>query len=184
MFFERRASFGKGKFERQKKNLQVFNKCTKFVDMSTIDEFVKAEKLDDVIYFLAERMQRQAKLYTRQVLKENKINLTIDQWLVIKKVSEESGIVQKEIANSTFKDPAAVTRILDILVREKMVERRVSPADRRVFEIYLSKKGKKIVEKTMPLVYDIRAKGMEGLSATELRALKSGLKKMYHNLIQ
>ncbi len=152
--------------------------------MSIIDEFVKAEKLDDVIYFLAERMQRQVKQYTRQVLKENKINLTIDQWLIIKKVSEEPGIVQKEIAHTTFKDPAAVTRILDILVREEMVERRVSLTDRRVFEIYLSKKGKKTFDKTMPLVYDIRAKGMEGLTATELKALKSGLKKMYSNLIQ
>ena len=150
--------------------------------MSTIDKYIKAQNLEDVIYFLAERMQRQAKNYTRQVFKEKGIDLTIDQWLVIKKVSERPGIVQKEIAENTFKDPAAVTRILDILVREKMVERRASSADRRVYEIFLSKKGQKIYDQVMPLVYEIRAKGMNGLTGAELKNLKSGLKKMYNNL--
>lgn len=152
--------------------------------MSIVDKHVKANKLDDVIYFLAERMQRQAKNHTRQVFKEKGIDLTIDQWLVLKKVSEEPGIVQKEIASTTFKDPAAVTRILDIMVRKNLVERRPSATDRRVYEIYLSKQGKKMINTLMPVVYDIRAKGLQNLSQTELRALKSGLKKMYNNLVQ
>lgn len=152
--------------------------------MSIIDKHIKAEKLDDVIYFLAERMQRQAKNHTRQIFKEQGYDLTIDQWLVLKKVSEEPGIVQKEIANTTFKDPAAVTRILDIMVRKNLVERHPNPTDRRVFEIHLSKQGKKMIDTLMPVVYDIRAKGLQGLSQAELRSLKSGLKKMYNNLVQ
>ncbi len=152
--------------------------------MSTVDEYVKAQKLEDVIYFLAERMQRQAKSYSRKVLREHGYTITIDQWLVIKKISEEPGITQVDIAQTTFKDPAAVTRILDILVREDLVERRMGTEDRRVFEIYLSVKGEELVVGVMPLIYGIRAKGMDGLSQQELEAMTSGLKKMYENLLK
>lgn len=151
--------------------------------MSIVDEYVKAKKLDEVIYFLAERMQRQAKTYSRQVLREHGYRITIDQWLVLKKISEEPGISQVDIAQTTFKDPAAVTRILDILVREAWVERRTGSADRRVFEIYLSQSGAQLVEGILPLIYDIREKGMKGLTKRELETMKAGLKKMYDNLL-
>ncbi len=154
-----------------------------FVDMSIVDEFVNAEKLEDVIYFLAERMQRQAKTYTKKVFKEHGYDITIDQWLVLKKISEEPGISQVDIAHTTFKDPAAVTRILDILVRKNLVERRMGQSDRRIFEIFLSAEGEQLIEGAMPLIYDIRAKGLEGLSKNQLQGMKSGLKKMYENLI-
>ena len=151
--------------------------------MSIIDEYVKAQKLDEVIYFLAERMQRQAKTYSRKVLREHGYRITIDQWLVLKKISEEPGISQVDIAQTTFKDPAAVTRSLDILVREAWVERRTGAEDRRVFEIYLSKSGAQLVEGILPLIYDIREKGMKGLTKRELETMKAGLKKMYDNLL-
>ena len=87
--------------------------------MSIIDDI----QLSDVIYFLTERMMRQAKEVTKVHFKENGFGVTLDQWLVLKRISEVPGIAQIDIANSTFKDPAAVTRILDILERKALVER-------------------------------------------------------------
>ena len=151
--------------------------------MSIVDEFIKAQKLEDVIYFLAERMQRQAKQVTKQEFKKHGIKVTLDQWLVLKKISEEPGIAQVEIAHTTFKDPAAVTRILDILERKKLVKRQAG-TDRRAYEIYLSAAGAKLVKDIMPLVYDIRARGLHNLSKNQLQALKSGLKKIHDNLLE
>ena len=86
--------------------------------MSIIDEVIKDKKLEEVVYFLAERMMRRAREYSKAQFKKEKVDLTIDQWVILKRVSEEIGISQVEIASSTYKDPAAVTRILDILVRK------------------------------------------------------------------
>ena len=86
--------------------------------MSTIDSVINDKKLEEVVYFLAERMMRRAKEYSKKQFKKEKIDLTIDQWVVLKRISEDVGISQVEIATTTYKDPAAVTRILDILVKK------------------------------------------------------------------
>lgn len=149
--------------------------------MSIVDEIIKDKKLEEVVYFLAERMMRRAKEYSKQQFKKEKIDLTIDQWIILKRVSEEIGISQVEIAISTFKDPAAVTRILDILVKKELVKRISKPDDRRAFEIHLTKMGAKLVNKVIPLAQKTRQKGLEGLSDRELKVLKKALKKIHDN---
>lgn len=149
--------------------------------MSIIDKVIVDKPLEDVVYFLADRMMRRAKEYSKAVFKDNQINVTIDQWVILKRISEQQGIGQKDLANSTYKDPAAVTRILDILERKTLVERRDRPDDRRAYEIYLTTAGTALVNKALPLVQGIRKKGLDGLSAKELDLLKNGLTKIYHN---
>ena len=149
--------------------------------MSTIDKVIKDKKLDEVVYFLAERMMRRAREYSKTQFKKEKVDLTIDQWVILKRVSEELGISQVEIAATTYKDPAAVTRILDILVKKGFVTRVSKPDDRRAFEIHLTKTGAKLVNKVIPLAQETREKGLEGLSERELKVLNKALKKIHDN---
>ena len=149
--------------------------------MSIIDEVIKDKKLDEVVYFLAERMMRRAREYSKQQFKKENVDLTIDQWVILKRVSEEIGISQIEIASSTYKDPAAVTRILDILVKKGFVKRMSKPDDRRAFEIHLTKEGALLVNKIIPLAQETRERGLEGLNDRELKILKKALKKIHDN---
>ena len=149
--------------------------------MSIIDEVIKDKKLDEVVYFLAERMMRRAREYSKQQFKKENVDLTIDQWVILKRVSEEIGISQIEIASSTYKDPAAVTRILDILVKKGFVKRMSKPDDRRAFEIHLTKEGALLVNKVIPLAQETRERGLEGLNDRELKILKKALKKIHDN---
>ena len=152
-----------------------------FVDMSIIDEVLKDKKLEEVVYFLAERMMRRAREYSKAQFKKEKVDLTIDQWVILKRVSEEIGISQVEIASSTYKDPAAVTRILDILVRKGFVTRMSKLDDRRAFEIHLTKAGAELVNRVIPMAQETREKGLEGLTERELKVLNKALKKIHDN---
>lgn len=149
--------------------------------MSINDESFKDKKLEEVVYFLAERMMRRAREYSKQQFKKEKIDITIDQWVVLKRISEEVGISQVEIANTTYKDPAAITRILDILVKKELVNRMAKFDDRRAFEIHLTKKGAALVSRATPLAQEIREKGLRGLSERETKVLTKALKKIYDN---
>ena len=145
--------------------------------MSIIDK-----NLDEVVFFLAERMMRQVREQTKRHLKQEGHGITVDQWVILKRISEVDGISQVDLANSTFKDPAAVTRMLDILEKKGFVERRAKPNDRRTHEIVLTEPGTALVEQVIPIAQHWRSKSLEGLREADIHTTKEVLKKMYENL--
>lgn len=138
--------------------------------------------LVDVIFFLMERTMRSAKEVTRKVFKEHQFDVTVDQWVMLKRISEKDGISQIDLANSTFKDPAAVTRMLDLLSRKGLVERRPKPDDRRVYEVYFTNTGRDLVEEMTPIVKGMRAGAFKDLSEEEMDTLKNSINKIYRNI--
>jgi MarR family transcriptional regulator, organic hydroperoxide resistance regulator len=140
------------------------------------------ENLDEVLYFLCERMMRRARDYSKAAFAAQGFDISIDQWVILKKVSEEEGISQVDLANATYKDPASITRILDILEKKGWAERRIDENSRRAYKIHLTTEGGQFVEKMLPLVVSIREKGTEKLTTKEIETAKKVLKKTYVNL--
>jgi MarR family transcriptional regulator, organic hydroperoxide resistance regulator len=140
------------------------------------------DSLDEVIYFLSERMMRRAREYSKLVFAEQGFDISIDQWVILKRISEEEGISQVDLANATYKDPASVTRILDILGNKGWAERQADENSRRAYKIFLTTEGRSLVEKMLPIVQSIREKGIENLTAKEIETTKKVLRKMYSNL--
>lgn len=139
------------------------------------------EKLDDVFFFLIDKMMKRVKEYTLSSFKENDFKVTKDQWVILKRVSEKDGSTQREIAETTFKDPAALTRILDLLEKKQLVKRIASEGDRRSFEVQLTVDGSRLVNKMIPVVQEIRKKALQNISNEELETVKVVMKKMYNN---
>jgi MarR family transcriptional regulator, organic hydroperoxide resistance regulator len=140
------------------------------------------DSLDEVIYFLSERMMRRAREYSKLVFAEQGFDISIDQWVILKRISEEEGISQVDLANATYKDPASVTRILDILGNKGWAERQADENSRRAYKIFLTTEGRNLVEKMLPIVQSIREKGIENLTTKEIETTKKVLRKMYSNL--
>lgn len=138
--------------------------------------------LDQVFFFHVERMMKAVNEHTLAVFKENKFPVTKDQWVILKKVSEGKEKTQKEIADSTFKDPAALTRILDLLEKKGFVQRKASADDRRSFEIQLTVDGSRLVNRMLPFIQEIRAKALENVSEEEEAGAREVLEKIYGNM--
>lgn len=139
--------------------------------------------LDDVYVFLLERVSRRFKKYSKKKLAAIGVTISSEQWVVLKRISEYPGTTQREIATSTYKDPASITRILDLLQKEDLI-RREDGNDRRSFGIYLTDKGNSLVEKVLPTAVKIRAKGLQEISEEEKILLNRLLKKIYDNFDQ
>jgi len=137
--------------------------------------------LHEVYLFHLEKAYKQFKKYKTERFKQLGIDLTSDQWIVLKSISEVEGINQRELAGRCFKEPASVTRILDLLEKKGWVERRPVQDDRRTYEVHTTEAGKALVEKLLPLAVEIRAQGTQGLSEQEVEQLSQMLIQVYEN---
>jgi DNA-binding MarR family transcriptional regulator len=137
--------------------------------------------LEQVFIYLVERTERQIKRYANAALKEVGVEITPEQWAILKRIDERAVINQREIAELTFKDPASVTRALDVLEGKNLVRRKSVENDRRAYNLELTEEGLALVAHITPVAQAIRAKGLEGVSAEELQQFKAVLNKIYKN---
>lgn len=138
--------------------------------------------LEEVYIFQLEKTLRAIKHYKKQVMKGTGLTITSDQWVLVKRISEVPGVNQKELATSTFKDPASVKRTLDLLEKMELVERTVLSSDRREHSLHLTPNGQDLVHKMLPIAIDVRAKGTKGISQEEMDMLTTTLQKIQQNL--
>lgn len=141
----------------------------------------KDQKLEDVLYYLIEKTNKVIRRYSQVRFAEAGIEITVDQWLVLKKINDSERITQIELANAIFKDRASITRILDLLLKKKLVKKD-SGTDKRSFELSLTPNGYKFMEAALVIVKSVRRKGVERLTEKELEQLKGGLQKIIKNL--
>ncbi len=137
--------------------------------------------LDEVFIYLIERTEKQTKRYAHAALKNAGVEITPEQWAILKRISERAVINQREISDLTFKDPASVTRALDVLEEKGWVKRVDMENDRRAYNLLLTEAGEAMVAKITPLAQAIRAQGLKNVSAEELEQLKLVLHKIYEN---
>ena len=92
------------------------------------------------------------------------------------------GLVQTELAQSTNRNRANVTRIVDILEKKGLVERRDDPNDKRVFRIYLTDLGKSLKKETAKCAAQSNEDALKGVSAEEREIAIGVLQKILKNL--
>lgn len=132
--------------------------------------------------FLLDRTARKVKQYAQQQFKTGEFDVTVDQWLVLKNLSENELLSQTELANLVFKDNPTLTRIIDLLCKKNYVERVPHPQDRRSFQLHLTESGISKVSELRPKILEIREKAWENLTGKDFEEFKRILDTIYQNL--
>lgn len=78
-------------------------------------------------------------------------NITPEQWVVLKSLSLQDGISQKEIADIVDKDPNNIKALVDKLEAKSLLERKQNPLDKRAFSLHVTIKGEKLVQQLSSL---------------------------------
>ena len=141
----------------------------------------KDQKLENVLYYLIEKTNKVVRRYSQLRFAEAGIDITVDQWLVLKKIGDSDRITQIELANALFKDRASITRILDLLLSKRLVHKEEGD-DKRAYELSLTGKGKKFTEGALSIVKDVRRKGIHTMSEKQQEQLRDSLQKIISNL--
>lgn len=110
------------------------------------------------------------------------LDITAVQFMVLKRLWEEDGLNQKEIAQRTFKKTAEITHIIDKLELKGLLTREQSPHDRREYRIHLTPKGQNLEKEATHAAFKTLEDSLQGISEQECRQLLALLEKIFTNL--
>ncbi len=137
-------------------------------------------ELDNYIGFILNNVTRKFSQFTVNFFKE--YNITPEQAGIIRRLGEEEGITQKDLAIRMDKDQTNVTRLLDQLERKDLVTRNRSKDDRRSSLTYLTDEGKKLNEYIIPAEQEIMNVALRGISEERKALLKEIIGEITENI--
>ncbi|WP_010182087.1 MarR family winged helix-turn-helix transcriptional regulator [Aquimarina agarilytica] len=140
------------------------------------------KNIEEVVLFQIEKTSKTSKIYSQRDFDKLNLGITIEQWIILKIIEESKNISQKELAKKSLRDPASITRTLDLLEKKDLVRREKVLNNRRQYHIILTNNGAEFVNKNMPLITKHREKSIEGLTNKEIEDLKRILKKIQSNM--
>jgi len=139
-------------------------------------------KLEEIILFQIDQTTKIAKQYSQKEFDRLRLGITVDQWVLLKIIDEAGDLSQKDLAAKSSRDPASITRTLDILQNKELILRDSVYGNRRAYHVKLSPYGKEFVDENMKIVNMLRAKSIEGFSNKETNELLSMLIRIQENM--
>ena len=119
-----------------------------------------------------------------RTFREKGFDVTPQQWSILCALWEQEGLFQTEIAEIANKDNPNVTRILDVMERNKLIFRLPSKEDRRKFKIFLTEEGKELKKKLTALSAELDKTAYSGIGGRDMETLKTALDRIYSNLAE
>ncbi|OIQ37125.1 MAG: hypothetical protein BM563_09350 [Bacteroidetes bacterium MedPE-SWsnd-G1] len=122
-------------------------------------------------------------IHFQDEFKENNLLLSKNQWIVLKVLMENDGLAQNELAFITNRDKTSLTRLLSGMEKKNLVARIPSKTDKRINNIFLTKKGNQIFQKTLPVIQKLIEDIQAPLSEKEIEQTIKTLQKIQTHLI-
>ncbi len=132
--------------------------------------------------FTLESTAKKIKLALQRKFNEHDVDITVDQWVVLLELYQYGTQNQVELCERCCKDAPTITRIIELLVRKELITRESCKEDRRKFNISLSKKGKTLIQKLLPIVIEFRKQGWNNLTEKDILHIERITKKIQENL--
>jgi len=134
---------------------------------------------DSLVFWLKKAYLAIRKEYDEELAKHE---LTYPQWEVVRMLCSQDGLEQRTIQQRLGIQSATLTGIVDGLVDNHLVERRLSPEDARVKQLHLTETGQKIHKMGPEVLSRIDERLSRDFSPAELALLKDWLRRVIHNL--
>lgn len=109
------------------------------------------------------------------------LDLTKEQMVVLKKLDEQDGLNQNELAYLTYRNKSSLTRLLAKMESKKYIRRRQGKTDKRVNQVFLTDEGKGVYQKTRPVIKSLITKMERNISDQEKTEMIALLKRVQRN---
>ena len=132
----------------------------------------ETDPLANLLARIAHRVNRQIETIL------NRSGLTLEQWRVLDLLSDRQGRPMSEIAAAVMVPPPTLTKIVDRLVDNALVHRRVDEADRRRVVVLTSERGLELHGELAPAVTRVDQDLIAALGEQESRQLIELLRRL------
>jgi MarR family transcriptional regulator for hemolysin len=114
--------------------------------------------------------------------KAAQFGLSRAKWAVLARLDRFEGIKQAELAEMLDLQPISLTRLLDSLCENGLIERRPDPQDRRAKRLFLRAAARPLLERLSDLGEEMMAAALAGIDRRDLKLLLGQLSLIKDNL--
>ena len=149
------------------------------------DQFRDGEVVvDNAIGFWINRVYQASRGEMYRAFGALDVDLTPEQWAVLIRVAERGGMSQTELSEATFRDAPTMSRIVVGMESRGLLERRDDPADARLRRLYLTREGRALERRLVPVVERIVVQMVQGIAEYALVTTRAVLRRMFANLVR
>ncbi|MBU5638548.1 MarR family transcriptional regulator [Geomonas sp. Red69] len=146
--------------------------------MDTLTEY----RLDKSLGHLASRFSRIVLRRFTAVLQQNGMTITSEQYSLLVQLWDCNGLPQGALAEKTAKDKTTMARLAAGLEERGLIARLPSPSDARERLLYLTDRGKELMDQATALARGILEEAQQGIDAKELEICRDVLRRACRNL--
>jgi MarR family transcriptional regulator for hemolysin len=114
--------------------------------------------------------------------KAAEFDMTRAQWAVLARLDRSEGLKQCDLAEMLDLQPITLTRLLDRLAENDLIERRADPNDRRAKRLYLKPAARPLLERLAQLGEELMAMALAGLNRESVERMLGELSTVKSNL--
>lgn len=110
------------------------------------------------------------------------INLSKEQWLVLKKLTDKDGQIQNDLAFITDRSKTSLTRLINTMEKKGLVYRVSSEKDKRIKHIFLTELGMSNYQDSLPILKIIDAELQKNISKQDIENTIKILNQVQRNI--
>jgi MarR family transcriptional regulator for hemolysin len=130
--------------------------------------------------FLLSDLARLLKTYVDQQARQ--FGMTRAQWQVLSRLERSEGLKQAELAEMLDLQPITLTRLVDRLCDNGLIERRADPNDRRAKRLFLTEEARPLMDRLAVFGEELMGEVLAGIDDNEVQLLLSKLGRAKENL--
>ena len=130
--------------------------------------------------FLVSDLARLLKTYVDH--QARRYGMTRAQWQVLSRLEQSEGLKQSELAEMLDLQPITLTRLVDRLCENGLIERRADPDDRRAKRLFLTKEARPLMDRLAVLGEEVMAEVLAGLDDADVQLMLTKLGRAKDNL--
>jgi len=120
--------------------------------------------------------------YIVDYMKKKGVDISKSQFILLKKLHEKDGQKQNTLAYITDRSKTALSRLIQTMEKKKLVYRVPCKKDMRINHIYLTAKGRKTWERSLPYFVEIIKELQEGIKREDLITVQKAMEQIQINI--
>jgi MarR family transcriptional regulator for hemolysin len=140
--------------------------------------------LEDNIVYLCAQFSHQFNLLLKLSFHQHDLPITPEQLSVLVYLFYKEEATQQEISRRLGRDETTITRVLAVMLKNKLVIQKVNPADKRSRMIALTAKGKRFQQEALAVSGELYTQVLQGVGPQEWQVAVSVLQKLRSNIGQ
>jgi DNA-binding MarR family transcriptional regulator len=113
--------------------------------------------------------------------RNREIELTFEQFIMLRMIDSNKELIQQDIANHLQKDKSLIVRQMNGLIEKKYVVRQTNREDKRKKNLILTPKGTEMMNQITELTFEVSNKLLAGVDENDNKAFRRVLNQIQEN---